>query len=491
MRAMTVRLVALVPAQTPEAAATLDSLDRQTMPPGDYRILLVDDGRDAQRRRRLDQLTRNRVNVEVADSGAPLDPHLTDADGLLVLEPGDRLTPDALEVLADFADRTGADVCLARTSRPGSRIVTPEPAGDQDRLDVEEVRRAPECARLHRVGFLQQAGVAVTADSLRDLDERALDAGASVAWCAERAAVVRPQRSEPSDGQRAERWTARARDVGWREGILQAVAELQPADGTTADGVVVRGCVFRRGDGIEWPLAPCERTPDGGWQLSVDPATAAAGGPLVPGQHRVALLVTDPSGTERVELRVEGRVRSAVHRDGVSHVVHGDGRRLGLDVGARSHPVVQRIRVDTARVAEDARGSLLTAAVPDVSIVDGGALVGELKVGGLPVKAWVEADGSGGSVLRSWVSGLTGSYDLSSRFSAAPFAPTGGRLVVDALGEMTVTRTPPGRKARPEAPASAAPGPEPRWKQRVRAVPGAVAAYRLVRSLPRRPRRSR
>ena len=213
----------------------------------------------------------------------------------------------------------------------------------------------------------------------------------------------------------------------------------------------------------------------------------------MPGQHRVALLVTDAAGTTRVELQVEGRVRSSVHRDGVSHVVHGDGRRLGLDVGARTHPVVQRIRVDTATVAEDARGSLLTAAVPDVRVLGGGALVGELKVGGLPVKAWVEDDGAGGSVLRSWVSGLTGSYDLASRFSAAPFAPTGGRLVVDALGSMTVTRTPPGRKARPQAPGAVTPAadPEPAWKQRVRSVPGAVGAYRLVRSLRRTPRRSR
>ena len=229
MRAMTVRLVALVPAQTSEAAATLDSLDRQTMPPGDYRILLLDDGRDAQRRRRLEQLTLNRVNVEVADSGQPLDAHLADAAGLLVLEPGDRLTPDALEVLADFADRTGADVCLARTSRPGSRIVTPEASADQDRLDVEEARRAPECARLHRVGFLQQAGVVVTEQSLGDLDDQALDAGASVAWCAERAAVVRPKRAELRD----EAWTAQARAVQWHEGTLQVVAELQPAAGTT------------------------------------------------------------------------------------------------------------------------------------------------------------------------------------------------------------------------------------------------------------------
>jgi len=471
-------------------------MDRQTMLPKDFRIVVIDDGRDPARRRSLESLVTNRTNIQLIDtSGAArsgIDAALQQVNGsyVLVLEDGDGLTPRALERLCDLADETAADICLGKTSRRGARVETPGFATNQARIPVEQARQSPDCLRLYRSSFLRDS-FSVDNAPVSAMDRRALGLTESVAWCADTPAFTRT--AQDSKGPQA-RWTAQMTALRWVRGKLEVSGELTEPTGTSlsSDDLQVQGCVFRPNDGVEWAVdanpvvARMSSAPGKRWALSLDPAVAASGSALAPGLWQLALFVTDAAGTERIKVSVTGRVLMSSYHDGSAYVAHGDGGTLGLDVGARSHPVVPRLQVDTASVSENAQGSLLTADVPDLEMIDGGRLEGELRVGDLPVKAWVEADASGRTVLKAWVSGLAGSYDLASRFSTAKFAPTGARLVIDAVGDMRVERVRGKKRARPKAPVTAPRKPAPRWRVWAKKVPGATMVYRQVNRLAER-----
>ncbi len=483
MPGMPARVTVVLPSSGPASRVGLDSLDRQSLPAGDVEVVVLDDGSDPARRDRLESLARNRTNVAVADSSTTsgsLAAVVGAASGshLLLLAEGSSLAPDALERLVLDAAAADADVTLLRTTRRGRRIDAPVPATTRSRLDPALARGLTECARAYRTSFLRDVLAGLPAGtSLGTLDEHALGRTDAVAWCAA-AAVLAP--AAPDDAPR--RWRARATSWSWSERAVVATVRLRPAGGPEPEEwPEVRGVVFRSGTGAEWdvPLTP---TGAGGWELTLDPSTAAGGSPLEGGGWTLGLLVRDAGGTQRVPLRAASGRGSACAHDGRPSVLHSDKGRLGLDVGARRHPVAARLRLSTAEVREDARGSLLGADLPDLALAPGEVLEGELVVGDLPVRAWArEADGR--ARLSAWVSGLPGTYDLALRLSTTAPAPLGARLVVDAAGTMTVTRVP---RRRP-APATSAPppveAPAPLWRVVARRVPGATTAYRRLAGL--------
>jgi len=197
---------------------------------------------------------------------------------------------------------------------------------------------------------------------------------------------------------------------------------------------------------------------------------------------QISAAVAMPARTQsthdtRVRLRVPKTAPTSTCHAGGLYVAHCDGGFLGLDAGARRHPVGPLIDAQSASVTEDARGSLLEARLLSVDLGPDETLAGELQVGNLPLRAWVTRE-DGHAVLHSWLSGLAGSYDLALRLSSAALAPTGARLIIGPSGEMSVgsvTRGRVGHLATTEASS-----PEPKMRTWAKKIPGAAAIYRPV-----------
>jgi hypothetical protein len=85
----------------------------------------------------------------------------------------------------------------------------------------------------------------------------------------------------------------------------------------------------------------------------------------------------------------------------------------------------------------------------NIDLPESARVEGRLRLGDLPVNAWLERDG-GVPVLRAWVSGLPGSSKLAVRITRAPYSPLGARLVVDGVGGMRI-------RPRQQKPAAKAP----------------------------------
>ncbi|MFC6042165.1 glycosyltransferase [Nocardioides hankookensis] len=440
---MPLRVSVLVPPAAAGSRSLLASLDRQTLPAAEFEVLIGDDERDPDLTARLDDLVAHRTNVArvpVPVGGDVAATLLDRASGeYVVAVPADRVfTPDALALLCDRADATGADVCLGLTGRAGSR-----PAG----LPSDPDRLAGPAGGLRRRRATTAAQVA---DDLAGADATA-DGAAAVASTLCFVDGTPPDRPAPPEADRSVR--ARVVRATWTDGVLEVVAKLtEPSDD-------VRASVYSDRTGVEWPLTDVqvdgERV-----TLRIDPSSVPGVGTL-------------PDGTWWPSLRIGGR--SPVLLGGRPQKVHGASvrertvisfsgarKRVGLDVGGHAHQPIRRLDPSVTSVVEDSRGSLLTSRLKKIDLAPGSRPTGELRLGRMPVVAWLEHDGTG-PVLRAWVSGLAGESSLYTRFGHAHFAPTGTRLVVDGVGAMTVTRTV--RRPAPEAetpePSAAAPEHQP------------------------------
>ncbi|WEG07543.1 glycosyltransferase [Microbacterium horticulturae] len=103
----------------------VDSLDRQTMPQGDFEVLLVDDGSPDDTHARLEGFAATRPNYRVfrlPPSGWPSRPRnhgIDEACGeyVVFIDHDDRLFPDALRAGYALAARAGADVLDGKESK--------------------------------------------------------------------------------------------------------------------------------------------------------------------------------------------------------------------------------------------------------------------------------------------------------------------------------------------------------------------------------------
>jgi hypothetical protein len=405
------RVTVIVPPSAAGSRELLASLDRQTLPAADFEILVGDDERSPELTARLDDLARHRLNltrVPVADSVEETLLARAAGEYVVGVPAGRSLTPTALAVLTELADSTGADLVAGLTGRVGVR-----PEGPQD----------PAGPLPGTAGRLRRRASTSAGDLAADLAGAAAEAAASVVTtlCFLDAPDTADESAAPADVAEP----LAAADATWRDGVLHVtVVASGPA----------RASVYSAATGVEWPLG--EATEQGGnVTFALDPEDVPGLGPLPTGTWWPTLRTGDgpPALVEAGAARAHG----ATFRDRTT-VSFSEGRRLGVDVGAGSQQPIRRLDPARTTVVEDSRGSLLTSPVRNIDLAPGARVTGWLRLGKMPVVAWLEDAEGTGTVLRAWVSGLAGESALHTRFGRAQYAPVGARLVIDGVGAMTV-----------------------------------------------------
>ena len=129
-----IRVSVVVPVFNPGASFTdlIASLDRQSLRPDQFEILLCDDGSDEATQRRLDDVARDRPHVRVLNlphsgwPGTPRNEGVAAAQGEYVqfVDQDDYLFDTALEKLADYADANGSDVIVGKEVGIGRPLPT-------------------------------------------------------------------------------------------------------------------------------------------------------------------------------------------------------------------------------------------------------------------------------------------------------------------------------------------------------------------------------
>ena len=128
---------------TSELTRLMRSVDEQRLPVDEFEMLILDRGLTERSRTRLTDLAGRRPNLVLLDRSDTL----VDRIGELVVlvSPGSRLYPDALEHLLAGARRTGADVLVGRSVFPDLPLTRPflDDADVDDARDRERALRAP------------------------------------------------------------------------------------------------------------------------------------------------------------------------------------------------------------------------------------------------------------------------------------------------------------------------------------------------------------
>jgi hypothetical protein len=439
---MSLRVSVLVPPTAVGSIALLTSLDRQTLPAPEYEVLLGDDERDADLTARLDDLAAHRTNLVRVSTRSATDVASTlleraGGEYVVAVSPGRTLTAEALARLAERADSTGADLCLGLTGRAGSRPARLSAAPDELGGPAGGLRRrtsaTPEQVSADFTGADATVdGAPAVAQALCFLDGTPPDG-------------VRP----PAESETAVR--AISKSVVWRDGALEVVAEMSPP----AD--VVRASIYSDTTGVEWPLPDVQV--DGNLvTLRIDPAAVPGVGALPEGTWWPTLRIGE-HGPVLVRSRpLEAHGASMRGRTVVSFA---RGGRLGVDVGGLRHQPIRRIDPAATTVVEDSRGSLLTTRLANVDLAPGARHRGRLRLGGLPVVAWIEEQEGSGAVLQAWVSGLAGKKVIRIRFGRGRYARTDSQLVIDGLGAMHVAAFKHAPRTKPPRPAPTAPSAGP------------------------------
>jgi hypothetical protein len=463
MAPMTFRTSIIIPALSDVSRHSLASLDQQTLPAGEFEILIGDDATDPEGSGRLADLIAHRTNVRrcAAASGGGLPAALAEASGeyLMVLTGDRRLAPEALERMCALADSTTSDTCLGLTGQAGTRPALIGSADAQDGAGAPggEATLTSTWGRIHR----RSAVAAVVADEAATRSVSAFETA-----CISAASKISAVSTVPcfldgtadpgriSVGAVATSATLPATAVTWDGGVVTLEVTVSAAAGASC-GV----SVYSPATGVEWQVADSDVNLDTSastLSIRIDPERLAAGHPLSEGTWLPSVRI--PASRTHAPSLIGASARVAAGGTHTSRYVvsFAAQNRLGLDVGGLRHQLVDRLLPKATAIVEDARGSLLTSAVSGVDLAPGVRLEGSLRVGGLPVHAWLTGGDDGGAVLTAWVSGLVGNYPLATRFTPAPYAATGTRLSIDRIGAMRV-RLVPAEKPSATAPRQANP----------------------------------
>jgi hypothetical protein len=442
---MSLRATVLVPCVSDAGSLDLTSLDQQTLPAAEFEVLVVDDGADPATSTRLSDVIAHRTNVRrvAIEPGASaqeaLDTALADASGeyVLVLPTHRRITREALARLCQHADVTAADVCLGLTGVAGTRPATlpPTHAADPVELGADDPLRDPATGRIHR---RSTADPALLASELEGA-AAALPPGVRAAAVTSLTCFVDGRWSGsdvPALPERA-RYAVRASAVIWSAGALEITASVSAIE--AEDVRVSRASIFSKESGVERSLddLDVEKTPEGAnLVLRIDPED-------VPGVGRLPAGIWWPTvdvGDDSLLIEIAPRLAEGATLRGRPVVSFAKARRLGLDVGGSAHQPIRRLDPRQSSVVEDSRGSLLSCRLSNIDVAPEGRVTGSLKLGSLPVVAWLERGDGDAPVLRAWVSGLAGSSNLATQFTPAPQALTGARLAINGVGVMNVRR---------------------------------------------------
>ena len=425
------------------------SLDGQSLPYADFEVLFADWRGNRDLVHRLAQLCRHRPNMAVVSTGDTATPSqalseaLTRASGeyVLYVDVRDALLPESLERLYGIACIEGADLVLGRDSgRAPQQLFEDSPA----------ITGVVDLAAVHvgyRKSFLVELGVGLTHDAATPYDPRfraaAFDKASTVAALGSYAFT-------PDVSETGGRLLLAASSTSWQRDVLRVRTEvLAGQDCQVPESAVTRLLLRNRESGVQYPLETWVSAGEGSLSLQADlsPRTAALGDQLAEGSWQLWAEAASERGFYGSAALEPCPVQPAII-DGVV-VARGRSRdSLDVEVGVTTRGVV-RARAKEATITETAAGSVMTLPLRNVHVHGSGELDGHLALARLAVPAKI-VFGEGTARLEAKVSGLAGSYALSTQFSTSQPVPMGLTLVVSGLGEMSVVRTPPKRE--PPAP---------------------------------------
>jgi hypothetical protein len=447
------RVSVVIPSLSSVSRRSLASLDQQTLRADEFEVLVGDDAQQATESARLADLAAHRTNVRPFETSPDASPVArcragvsAATGGLVLLLQGDRvLTTSALASLCTLADKADAEVCIGLTGRAGQRPAHGPVAGSGDETDLppDHPLREDLHGRVVRRELLA-ATAATDEQGPEHWAALATDSAARVAAVATRAVFVdgRPRRARARAGASpaGATPTATATSVAWNDGVL--VVDLRPPGTSSTGSGRLTASLFSEDSGVEWSVPPSDvdELPGGLTRIRFDADGLLAGNGLPSGIWWPTLRWDLGSGPVVADVRLGSGTVTGASCGRRALVAFARKQRLGIDVGGVRHQLVRRVPARGARVVEDARGSLLTAAIPGVEVRQGVRLEGTLRLGSeFPVKAWLEQEGSGAR-LTAWVSGLPGSTPLFTRFTPAPHAPARAVLVIGPTGDMEVRR---------------------------------------------------
>src|SRR5215203_4872973 len=218
---------------------------------------------------------------------------------------------------------------------------------------------------------------------------------------------------------------------------------------------------IRRSDtGLEYWLPTAPDAPSA-WE--VDIRSAALGAPLPDGQWSLKINTYTADGEPVARSSVPPTPLGTGVVDGRLVVPAGVKGAFVIDVGATKLPPVFSLDADQVQITEDARGALFTARMPKVHTTSPAVIDGAITLDRFSLPARLVAD-EHEVRLQFFVSGLAGENALSTRFGAAPAAPTGLNLVITGTGDIGVAPTPPPPPAaarKPTAPPKPVAPPKP------------------------------
>jgi len=466
----------------------VESLDAQSLSCRDFVVVLLVPEMAVSLRRRLEQLAGRRPNVAVqpfdgpwsdalhsasaqvaAPSVLPLSPHLN--GGAL------RLHPEALSRLADFLDTNECDVVFARASWTSEQAPIPfDLRHDVARADETTARRLVGVATpVYRSEVVRTHQVFEEASDLDGIDAslRIGIMGSYPVLAGLSGAVDSAPPDEDPVVPRIQNVTA-----SWRNGRILLAADPRSSDGDQPCLLSIR----RSDTGLEYWLPTAPDAPSA-WE--VDIRSAALGAPLPDGQWSLKINTYTADGEPVARSSVPPTPLGTGVVDGRLVVPAGVKGAFVIDVGATKLPPVFSLDADQVQITEDARGALFTARMPKVHTTSPAVIDGAITLDRFSLPARLVAD-EHEVRLQFFVSGLAGENALSTRFGAAPAAPTGLNLVITGTGDIGVAPTPPPPPAaarKPTAPPKPTTPPRKPTKKAVAPKPTHMVT-RLRRAVP-------
>lgn len=391
--------------------AHIQALDEQTLAYGDFDVVFTYDPRTTPVAARLVRLAAHRPNIRLVPDHHHLGPAALEATTAPIVVPVSTRTllrPTALRDV--IAAANGADIVIggapsisATWQLPGVDLL--EPAALQDVPPVVAYRREILVSMLEHgptewplpVTALQRAAAGHTIRVVHDplvLDDADLPAESATLDVIDSAAE-------------------------WAGGALSVSTALAHPG---VDAVYV---VATQADGSRVIAAALDD--DGRYRAAI-PVPGA-------GTWRLSWVAVIDDSVRWAPVSLEGLPPGIVDQ---RIVTRAPNTAAGLDVDRPRISLIALADATSARVVEDATGSLLTIPLGGAVTVFGTArIVGQLGLGAMPVPAHLIGDADGVR-LEAYVSGLAGSVRLSERIGSGGAIGTGLELVIDDLGDMTV-----------------------------------------------------
>ena len=433
------------------AVGLVSGLDQQSLSARRFDVIVVDRGLDENQREALRRVAHRRPNVRTLEGPDQLEAAIT-GEFVYPLTSGQRLFPEALERLLDFAREHELDLVAGRIVRRG-RLPGPDLLADETDLTGAASARVPESTAVlaarsrvrivdgHLVIDSEQAKVGVLsgypsvaqlAPAEPDDDLPTVTISSSKAGWDSSELVI--SLSGTVDGALESRLGGELRPVVTARRLGTDLTFLVPVEGSVSSAELGDGAEGGDGGGKEAPA---------GWQATVRlaPLTGATGAPLPAGQWELDVAVCGRDGCT-TQAVVPGTPATSALLNGLNVVIAGNrSGPLRIDVGPTSYKLIARVNAAEATVTESAQGSVLRLRLPHLHCATSASIAGFIGLDRLRLPATLEIQ-DGTAVLTAFVSGLAGTTPISSEFGRSGMQPTGLSLEISGVGEMRAIPTP-------------------------------------------------